>query len=564
MTGREKSIGATFFSGASDWISLLEGSIRDVDLSDFDHAFSLIDIAAGLVKTSEYLYPLIDYGTWENTSGLTGDRVELFDLKPAVFVRDLLKYMFREIHWNIDGEVMDDFWFQRLIIPFSSAEFNHAGSWAADRSLEMVKGAAQSQTGGVEPVTFTGTVHEPTEWNGTDTYTAGDNINVNIKCSCIFTAAAGNPDLQIFIDAAVVATTSVTGAGEFIVEIDDQAVPSGSTIKIQMDDNAGTWTIEAFTARLTIEVQPEILLGNSFEFISMLPDISKKDLLRYIFIHRGIIPSSDNFSKTLTLSFFKSVNQDTQDDWTEKIDGLKRVDYTELFESYGQNTWFRYQSSEDEKLKSYEISNNKNYGDGKITIANEFLEKDVDFYDAPFSGTVNYRSLKGRANLPFIQFSSNGTDFTELQDPGFRILYCLPNIDIEYFVQDGSIFFGTTVGEKTMGAYAFFVKPKLRLPGGPTDLDGIDEGLAFDTPNDDAVYSVGMIERYMGDMSNILQNGKTETFMVRLTEVDVREYDISKPVFIIQVGGGKLYYKNRLRNFEDSKASQEVELIPFE
>jgi len=92
----EGNIAATFFSGASDWITLLEGSIRDVDLSDFDHKFDSIDIEAGLIKTDEYVYPLIDYGVWADTLGVTGDRVSLFDLRPAVYVRDLLIIMFRE------------------------------------------------------------------------------------------------------------------------------------------------------------------------------------------------------------------------------------------------------------------------------------------------------------------------------------------------------------------------------------------------------------------------------------------------------------------------------------
>ena len=558
VAGRTEGINVVFLSGATDWISLLEGSIRDVDLSDFDHTFDNVDIEAGLIKTDEYVYPLIDYGTWSAKSGLTGDRVDLVDLKPSVYVRDLLIVMFREIGWKIEGELIDDIWFKRLVLPFSSSEFNHAGSWGIDRTLDTLKNSSQSRVGALDNIIFDDEIRNPSLWNGTDTFIPDTNMSIEINVTCTFSAATTSPELEI-VDgiAGVIGTTTITGAGVFTVSA---SVETLGTIIIKMNAPAGTWTIT--DGSLTIDVNPDILKGAPFEFRSMLPDIDKRDMMRFIFVHRGILPTSNNFSKTLTLSFFNSVSSNTQDNWTAKIDGPKEVDYQKLFEKYGQRTWFRYKDADnDGKLKNYKISNEKNYGDGKFDIDNDFLEKDVDIYETPFAGTISYQSLKGRAYLPFIPFSSNGTDFTEVQDPVFRVLYVLPNIDIDYFINNGSIFFDAA-GEITIATFAFFVKKRLVLTL-PRATD-IDEGLAFDQPNDSDIYSIGMIDRYMDKLERILNNGKIESFKVRLTEVDVREYDITKPVYISQVGGGKLYYKNKLRNFEDSKVAQDVELIPFE
>jgi len=561
----EGNIAATFFSGASDWITLLEGSIRDVDLSDFDHTFGTLDIEAGLIKTDEYVYPLIDYGVWADTLGVTGDRVSLFDLRPAVYVRDLLIIMFREIGWKLDGEVMDDIWFKRLIIPFSNSEFDHKAPWAADRALNTIKTVSQTKVGALDNITFPLENINPDNWNGTDTYSADTTMRVEIRASCTYSAATTSPVLEIHVGGVAVATTTITGVGTFTVSI-TQIIDTSSPfdIIIKMNGPGGTWTITQ--GKLLIIPSSEILTPAAldFEFSSMLPDITKQELMKYIFIHRMIVPKTDNFSKTLTLSFFKSIDSNSQDNWTEKIDGEKEVKFARLFERYGQNTKFQYLTSDDEKLKEYEIANGDKFGDGKIIIDNDFLETDVDLYDAPFAGTINYDALGGRGYLPFIQFSSNGTDFDEVQDPTFRVLYVIPNVDITFFVADGSIFF-TEVGEKTVATFAFFATRNLAFPGVlPKTGVGIDEGLAFDTPNDTSIYSVGLIDRYMDKLERILQNGKIETFKVRLTEIDVREYDITKPVFITQVGGGKLYYKNKLRNFEDTKTSQDVELIPFE
>jgi len=559
VTSREQNIMVTFFTGASDWISLLEGSLRDVDLSDFDHTYNLTDIEAALLNTSGFVYPLIDYGTWSGKTGLTDDRVSLFDLFPAVYVNDLVKIMFREIGWKLDGEVLDDIWFQRLIIPFSNSEFSHKAPWASDRRLVTSKSASQSRVGAADTISFPNEIVDSILWDGTDTFTADTSMRVDINVSCTFSGATTSPELEIFAGVIIEGTTTITGAGDFEVSASfDFDISSGSDIIIRVTSVGGTWTITS--GSLKIDVSSAIIGPGAidFEFSSMLPEITKVDFMKYIFIHRGILATTDNFSRTVTLSYFRSIPQNGQDDWTSKVDGIKKVEYEELLQNYGKNTRFRYRGSEDEKLKEYEVANGKNYGDGIIEIGNDFLENDVEFYEAPFAGTINFQSLKGNGNLSFIQFSANGTDFTELQDPTFRILYVMPNWNLVNFISRGNIFFDGGIGEKTVGTFSWFAKIRLQAN------DDMDEGLAFDPPDDSAIYSVGTIERYMKEFDRIFQNPKIETFRLRLTEVDVREFDITKPVFISQVGGGKLYYKNKLLNFEDGKISQDVELIPFE
>ena len=65
-----------------------------------------------------------------------GDTLPETDLRPAVFVHDLMIIMFREIGWKLSGGLIDDFWFKRLIIPFSIEEFVHSGTWIKVRELE--------------------------------------------------------------------------------------------------------------------------------------------------------------------------------------------------------------------------------------------------------------------------------------------------------------------------------------------------------------------------------------------------------------------------------------------
>ncbi len=561
IVGRFEKINVTFFSGSSDWMGLLEGSIKDVDLSDFDHIFTDGIIITGLTKTDEYIYPLIDYGFLNNSQGSPSDPINERSLRPATFVRDLLIIMFREIGWKLSGDLMDDIWFKRLIIPFSLEKFNHSGQWIKDRTLDLRKTTSQSLFASPDIITRWDAEFPPdpddtpANWDGANTYTADEPMKITVKLSASFSVVTATPSLRIEVDSVSVASVVVSAAEDFSVEY-SATVIAGQTIRATILDAVGTWTIRSASFKI-VDIE-EIQFNSTVQMAALLPDISKRDFLKFIFFHRNCYLNTNNFSKTLTIGFFKDIKNNTQDDWTAKVES-KSVDFSKLFQNYAQSTKMNYRTSDnDAQLLAYKESNEgKHFGDGVITIDNDFLETDNDFYEAPFAGTVNIYSLKGRSNMPFIPVSSNGTDFDEVQDPVARILYVIPGINLLLTTDNGEITFPS--GTVTVANFAFFSKALLG-----TYLDNVDEGLAFDVPNIKNVSSRGLLERYFREVDMILQRGKIETFMMRITEVDVRDWDISKPVAITFEGGSKIYYKNKLLNFDSDNTLHQVELIPFE
>ena len=402
---RAEKINATFYSGASDWISRLTGSIKDVDLSDFDHTFTNANIQAGLIKEDQFIYPLIDYGFLNTVQGIAGDPMDELDLRPAVFMRDLLIIMFREIAWKIDGDLIDDFWFKRLIIPFSLENFNHGQEWINERVLNIKKSTSQSRVGAADTIDSydpSGRT-SPSNFNVPNgQYTPDETMKATIKLTANFSVVGANTTLDIDVNGAAVASEAVTGVGEFAVEF---TVPIFLSIAQPVEgvirSPADAWTITSASLKI-VDIE-EITEGATIQLAATLPDISKGDLMKYIFIHRGCYPISDNFSKTLTIGFFKDIKNNAQDEWSSKVN-FKKVDFSALFQNYAQATRFKYLTSDnDTQLLAYKESNEGvHFGDGAINIDNDFLPVEVDFYESPFAGTVNISTLKGRSDMPLL------------------------------------------------------------------------------------------------------------------------------------------------------------------
>ena len=127
----DTSLQASFFGDNVNWFTLLkQDSIRDLDLSEFDHTWnaSTIKTTIDANKTSDYIYPLIDYGTSNNVA--TSGQYSVFNFMPGFFIHTLVEKIFENIGWKIEGEIIDSTIYKRLIIPFSNTSFSHSVAWA--------------------------------------------------------------------------------------------------------------------------------------------------------------------------------------------------------------------------------------------------------------------------------------------------------------------------------------------------------------------------------------------------------------------------------------------------
>lgn len=110
-------------------------NIRDIDLSEFDHAWNRSNIEASWIAPvgSGYVYPLIDRG---NSTNNQQRQYRLDTMYPAVYVKTIIDKIFSDAGYRYESNFFNSDRFKRLIIPYSGGLFNMTEQEVADRTFE--------------------------------------------------------------------------------------------------------------------------------------------------------------------------------------------------------------------------------------------------------------------------------------------------------------------------------------------------------------------------------------------------------------------------------------------
>ena len=112
-------------------------SVRYIDFSDLDHVYSRDNIVASWYGSTEYVYPMIDYG--DSLAYENGERVySVRDFRPAVYLKTIIDRIFSFAGFTYTSAFFDSSFFAKLIIPF-----NKDAMWADESELNTRKFQAE-------------------------------------------------------------------------------------------------------------------------------------------------------------------------------------------------------------------------------------------------------------------------------------------------------------------------------------------------------------------------------------------------------------------------------------
>jgi hypothetical protein len=367
----DNNIQVSFFSDNVEWFSLLKDkSLRDLDLSEFDHVWDVAEIVTAIDadKSSGYTYPLIDYGEFGELTSLSVNSDQMY---PAMFVSTLVNRIFFEIGWKEEGEMIDHPLFKRMIVPFSAQSFVHDSTYIEDNTLNEILPATQSGVVGpggalvplvwVLPATSLVTIDEPGNFN--------IRLVADVDFAVVGSASARfriyNNAVQVFEGASY-----TNYVGDVIIDTDLLLDDGDIEISLSISVSGGSsLTYSVFLTTTTLIVTPldVVAPGSTLQMGSTLPDIKQSDFLKYLAFSFGAVPQANNFSKTVNFGLFKSIAGNIPDalDWSDKIDisKTKSIDFTELLDNYKSTSILRYADDDnDDELTAYLAETSKTYG----------------------------------------------------------------------------------------------------------------------------------------------------------------------------------------------------------
>lgn len=118
------------------FFSINNKKLTDLDLSLYDHTWSRTNIINSWTATkgAGYVYPMIDYGTNPDASGVNW---AVTDFYPAIYAKQYVDKIFAEAGYTYTSSFFTSDFFKSLIVPFNKAELKLSQNDQLNRSSSL-------------------------------------------------------------------------------------------------------------------------------------------------------------------------------------------------------------------------------------------------------------------------------------------------------------------------------------------------------------------------------------------------------------------------------------------
>lgn len=532
---------SSFYAGNTNWISeLAEKNVNELDLSALDHQYTEANVTGSFANTEGYIYPYI------NVNGNLDadlDDIAHTDLYPAVFVSTVMKRIFLEIDHKLSGTFLNTPDYKRLILPFVKPTLANSADYYTSRSMYISLIATWTNVGPIPWDKFTSPYFTCSLYSS-PSYTADADYSVLIEADVAVNAAPALITAAIWINGAPVDSGS-TAVPATINLTYNGSLTSGDVVLIFVSSAGAAPTISTVSF-FRVTVLQAVSDGDLIQMSNTLPNLKQLDLIKWLAVSFGLIITYDEYSKTVNFDMFRSIKQNTAENWSDKLspEGYK-LDFFEFINGYSRINYLRYDEADETGLVDYRSQNNQGFGDGIIQVNNEFITGADDMYGAEFVPTWFEEQTDG-AN------TANISDY--LLDEKPRILICVPDTDIDDFTDFSTINVGVTA--VTEIPFAYFAKYKLG-----TGLDSITLNLSYDNPNILNVNGEGLTDKYWGSYEDVLQEPIMLKAKFKLRASDILNLDYTKPKYIEAENITGYWFLNRIVGYDFSDRLVECELV---
>lgn len=392
----------SFFGGNSNWFGLLAGPLTDVDFSEFDTDQTIDIVESSRTNTEGVAWPLVDAGALSTRSNY---QVLIEDFIPSIFVHTVVNKIFQHHSIKIQGDLLKDADYKKFT------------------TLRNVKSQVEidAYTSYVEKTSTTTRISMDTDYKVTfdndsvfpyydgsgnpfdisgSTWTAPYKMKIKIEVSFVpeFTSGYSNviriyingvyTYVDIGLDSGAGLYNSRTGAhSPFTIER-NISLEAGDVIEIysQWHKPLGPPTPNPILSGW-LKITP--LYIYYIKGSSIVPPWSQKDYISNVFRIFNVLPSYDQFTKTLTLDLFDNIKTKQAIDISEAIDSME-VDYQEFISNYGKRNLLSYKEVDFDDLREYNIQEFFKYGQGSINVDNDFLPASESIVESAFSNPIGY------------------------------------------------------------------------------------------------------------------------------------------------------------------------------
>jgi hypothetical protein len=580
----------TCYSGIFDFFDRLgEKSIRELDLSDADHTYDLDGVEEGF-SSEYYCYPLIQWGATDREDNIVDIRYQM----PAIKLSYVVDKIFEVAGYNKGGNVFNldsynSLWipvvedslidepevlesysmrahigavitpivgnFERKI-PFGvfntgNAFDSSAGWYDVTTSNNYRWIARQKVTVNVRVIVYMNTPYS-VHPSGSPTEVAHVFVRLNGGLNPVgeyrrFESLGGNP-----YDPSTVAD----------IEINNLTLNPGDYLQVYWRDSSFNQIIYPYDTssppnytKFEVEAINTIELNQPLYMSNLVPDITQKDLIKFIQNKYALIPQVDYITRTVNFVQFKEIAQKAKDDLASKIGTFGPSGYiAPVFSAYdwsdklyissnpkdplNPKIRFRFDTyGQSNHLKWVQDDDRAEVGNGIIYVDDQTLPESKDLFEMPFAASIQETGFKGNLGVDIKRWTLNEDleyEKTETVQPRILLLRDF----VSTLSPPGPLDYtdGTSTIEIDNAKIAYFIDP----------IQPYDLSFQF------------IITEHYSDLVRVLNKTKIPTCFFRLSENEFKNLDFFKPVYVNYFGD--YFYINIVPNFVNGRLAS-VELV---
>lgn len=418
-----------FFGENSEWFNLVSGkSIRELNLSKFNHVFQASNIVDSFTNTEGYKYTLIDRN---GLNFLTSNTLSSQCFTINTFQSSIVKAIIEDAGFKIGGSLLNDPLYKKILVADTNNKFyalNIDSGIVRDAYLSVKANTNYLAVDGEQTLDITsafgngGTALNKTGSNyniDTDTYTADSALLANIRCNftvALFdTTTSTGVTIRLKQNGSTFSTISgtVTAANNLSVNFDQRRTFDNGdtfTITIEPETQNITTSLSGFSIDqnkvinfVEFNVENIAIEGSVINLNATLPDVDQAEFLKDVVFDQNVLVTANLNTRTINFDL-KNYNVGNFIDWSNIIDLSQPVEinYTELINNYAKINDVRRLEDDGAFVKRYNSENRIKFGDGVFTLDNDFIERRSTLFESKFAGTRTINSLNRNQPLPYI------------------------------------------------------------------------------------------------------------------------------------------------------------------
>jgi len=373
----------SFFSGNNNWFGMLSGDLSDIDWSDLEVEQTEANIVASWAQNSGTVFPLVDNNVLLQRQSKT---LKIEDFVPATYVHTILKRIFQSHSIKIQGELVNDVNYNKLVVSRSPSDQIESRSAYVGKTI--------TQTVGFPAVllTFDDDTNFPFFDGSLDNYKIASSeydadvkMRITVDVSATFDGTLANAKLYIVKNGIEVKHVSavLTAAPKTLTISLEITLEAGDNITISAEASGTGADVTSANVRFT-PTYLYVVFGDA-----VIPQWSQQDFVSNIFRLFCVLPSYEPVNKTLTLNLFDKLSSKESIDISEFISSSE-TDYVDFVSSYGRKSMASYETIEFDDWLRNGIKNYFASGDGFLTIDNDFIEDQEDLIESDFTNPQSY------------------------------------------------------------------------------------------------------------------------------------------------------------------------------